>query len=422
MKRSAIIAQDEWKRYGTMIPACLAGVALVGVPGYTLGVMIGPLEQEFGWSRSEISVAALMPAIAAVFLAPVVGMAVDRFGPRRIALFGVPFFSCALALLSTASGSIVGWWALYALLGFSTLFVFPTVWTAAINARFNRNRGAALAIALTGTGVAAAILPLLTTQLLESLGWRGAYVSLALLCFAITFPLVYLAFERHEVMPRLEFRTTLARTRLPPEFTSPRFMKLALGALLFSTGSCMLTVNAVPILIGEGFTLSLAAKIAGFVGIGTITGRLIGGFLLDQFDGRFVVAFSAMGPILGALLLLSTDSSYAAAALACFVLGVGGGAEYDACAYLTARHFGMRNFGSLFGLIGGLSVLGAGLAPAIANATYDLTQSYDAVLWAMIPGFVLTSALFLSIGPYPDPLSYEVPESPDHARANNSIG
>lgn len=98
-------------------------------------------------------------------------------------------------------------------------------------------------------------------------------------------------------------------------------MKLALGALLFAIGSCMLTVNAVPILLAEGFSPLLAAKVAGFVGIGTITGHLI----------------------------------------ACFLLGVGGGAEYDACAYLTARHFGMRNFGSLFGLIGGFRFWEQGL-------------------------------------------------------------
>jgi MFS family permease len=141
--------------------------------------MIRPLEREFGWSRAQISIGPLMPSLAAVVMAPLVGLAVDRFRPRRIALFGVPFFSLALALLSTAN-DLVSWWGLYALLGVAAMFIFPMVWTAAISARFERNRGLALAIALSGTGISAAVMPVIATWLVNALGWRGAYVGIGL--------------------------------------------------------------------------------------------------------------------------------------------------------------------------------------------------------------------------------------------------
>jgi MFS family permease len=402
MKQKAKIwATDEWRRHGAVMPACLVGIMLIAVQGYTLGVMIRPLEQEFGWSRAEISTGAMIPSLAAILMAPLVGIAVDRFGPRRIALFGVPFFCLAFGLLSTATANVVSWWVLYSTLGVSSMFIFPTIWTAAINARFDRNRGLALAIALTGTGITGAIFPVLTARLLQSFGWRTTYVIIASMCFLVAFPLVFFLFDRgriHEVVRAPAGSTPVS---LRAEFTSRRYLCLAGAALIFAGAACVLTVNAVPILLGEGFEPLTAAGIAGLVGIGTITGRLCGGLLLDRFDGRFVAAGSGLAPMIGAALLLGTQHSEWAAMAACLALGIAGGTEYDACAYLTAKHFGMRHFGSLFGLIGGLCVFGSGVAPVVANHVYDLTKSYDIVLWAMMPAFAVAGCLFMLMGPYP---------------------
>lgn len=393
-------AADEWRRYGSIVPACLAGVTLVAVHGYTLGVMIGPLEREFGWTRAQISMGQMIPSMASLVLAPLVGAAVDKFGPRRIALFGVPFFCIALALLSTATGSIANWLSLYSLLGFASMFILPTVWSAAITTRFDRNRGLALAIALAGTGVAAAFIPMTAARLLEWEGWRAGYIGIALLCFFIVYPLVLFFFDRDGAHARV--RASRAHgVSLRSEFLSFRYIMLLSAALIFASAVCVLTVNAVPILIGEGFTPLRAAEIAGLVGVGTIIGRLAGGFLLDRFDGRFVAAACGIAPIAGSLLLVGTQESQGAAMFAVLAIGIAGGTEYDACAYLTSRHFGMRNFGSLFGLIGGVCLFGSGLAPVASNYVYDLTKSYDLVLWAMIPALAVAAVFFLLIGPYP---------------------
>jgi MFS family permease len=179
-----------------------------------------------------------------------VGLAVDRYGPHRIALFGVPFFSVALALLSSA-GDIVSCWGLYALLGVATMFIFPMVWTSAISARFDRNRGLALAIALSGTGISAAVMPVLATWLLNEQGWRGAYVSIGILCFVVTFPLVFFLFARGAEQlpssaPNDSSAAPGARAAARAQMLSRRFMLLALAATVFSLALCSLTTNAVP--------------------------------------------------------------------------------------------------------------------------------------------------------------------------------
>lgn len=410
MAAGTVFAREEWRDHGHIIPACIAGMMLVAIHNYTLGVMIHPLEQEFGWSRAQISIGPLMPSLAAVVMAPVVGLAVDRYGPRRIALFGVPFFSGALALLSTAS-DIVSWWGLYALLGVATMFIFPMVWTSAISARFNRNRGLALAIALAGTGISAALMPVVATWLLDEQGWRGAYVSIGILCFAVAFPLVFFLFDRHDQrrpLPNASFAVVADRTAARAQMVSKRFMLLALAAAVFSLALCALTTNAVPVLLAEGFDAMTAATIAGVIGIGTITGRIAGGFLLDRFDGRYVAALSVVAPTITAAILLGTQGSQEGATVACLLLGLAAGAEYDACAYLTARYFGTQNFGALFGLIAGIVLFTNGVAPALSNHVYDLVKTYDPVLWALMPMFALAAVLFLALGKYPE----QAPQEP----------
>jgi hypothetical protein len=109
-----------------------------------------------------------------------------------------------------------------------------------------------------------------------------------------------------------------------------------------------------------------------------------------------------LAPVVTVILLLAFPGQSWAAGLACFVLGLSIGTEVDACAYLAARHFGMRSFGALFGTINGLLLFGTGFAPLASNHVYDVVKSYDPVLWSLIPLCLLTAALFLALGRYPD--------------------
>ncbi|MXO89907.1 MFS transporter [Pontixanthobacter aquaemixtae] len=400
-----VFDKEEWRRYGLILIPCVLGMMLVALYVYTLGVVIAPLEEEFGWTRSEISAASLVTSTALLFLAPFGGRAVDRYGPRKIALIGVPAFSGAIAMLSLANSNILSWYALYLLLSFATVLVYPTVWTAAIAMRFVKNRGMALAITLSGTGLTSAIVPRVAAGLLEEFGWRGVYVGLGILCFVVVYPFVFALFDKTSPEDKKEASKAATETvsgAPPKELFRCKFNKLALAAFTYSAAVTMLAVNTVPVLMADGFELIRAAEIAGLIGVGTICGRLLGGLLLDRMDARYVAILCGLGAIIAVSILLAFDQSALAASAACFSLGVAGGAEYDACAYLATRHFDKRNFGTLFGLISGLTGFGAGVSPIVANAVYDITGSYDPVLWGLVPALAVASMLFLSIGRYPD--------------------
>jgi MFS family permease len=411
---------SELRQHWRVLPPCMIGITLCSVHGYSLGVMIPVLEREFGWARAEISMGMMIISMIALVGAPLVGVAIDRFGPRRIALGGIPLFCFALAMLSAAN-DVGTWWLLWILLGVGNMLILPTVWTKAINFYFDRNRGIALAIALCGTGIAATFVPSLTHSLVESYGWRGAYIGLGAIGMAVTFPLAWLLFRtpggaeaRSPGAPQLLPDVTGVSARAG--FAQPRFLKLAGATLLFSVTICALTTNLVPVLIARDLAPAAAAGIAGLLGLGSITGRIVGGFLLDRFDAAKVAAISVVMPVVTVLLLLAFPQ-VGVAAVACLVLGLAVGTEVDCCAYLAARHFGLKSFGTLFGAMNGLMLFGAGIAPVLANYIYDVTKSYDIVLWAQIPACLGTAILFLLLGPYPDLDLKDAPRATDPALA-----
>ena len=393
----------ELRSHWRVLPPCMIGIMLCSTHGYSLGVMIPSLEREFGWARAEISLGMMIISLIALFAAPTVGMAIDRFGPRRIALSGILVFSFGLAMLSQAS-DLASWLLLWVLLAVGNMMILPTVWTKAINYYFDRNRGIALAIALCGTGIAATCVPALTHVLIESHGWRGAYIGLGAVGAALTLPVAWLLFRMPDGGPAATAANTPPVTGLSARegLLQPRFLKLAGATLLFSVTICALTTNLVPVLLSRDLTPATAAGIAGLLGIGSITGRLVGGLLLDRFDAARVAAASVAMPVVTVALLLAFPGP-AVAAAACLILGLAVGTEVDCCAYLAARHFGLKSFGTLFGAMNGLMLFGNGIAPVLANHVYDVTHSYDIVLWAQVPACLGTMLLFLLLGPYPDP-------------------
>ncbi|HEX7856343.1 MAG TPA: MFS transporter [Sphingobium sp.] len=401
-------AKSEWSRGWTVIAAAMAGMAMSSVHAYSMGVMIGPIEAEFGWPRSQITLGMMISSLMSVALSPFFGMMIDRFGPRRIALLGVLFYCASLALLSTATASLVTWCLLWTVLATSILSVKPTLWVAAVTSLFRERRGMALALVLSATGISQAVTPAITYSLVEHFGWRMAYLALSGGSFLITYPLIILFFRSaRDLGDAAPSWTTSSTPDQGPGLSvrdglrSAAFLKLGIAALAMSLAGAVLTVNLVPVLTSAGFTTGQAAGVAAVSGGSAIVGRLGCGYLLDRYDARFVGGISVLLPIGTSLILLYLPGHLGAAILAALLGGLAAGAEMDAISYLSGRFFGLRNFGALFGSLAGILALGVGMGPSLANLIYDMSKSYAIVLWSIVPFSLLTSAMFLTLGSYP---------------------
>jgi MFS family permease len=187
----------EFKHGWKAILGAIVGVGsgLTGIVFYTHGVFVIPITEEMGWSRGATQFAFSFVMMSAAITAPFIGMITDKYGARRLALFGLFTLGFAFAGLSLTTDNILTYYGLWIFMAVIAAGTFPVTWTRAINTWFDGRRGLALGLTMMGTGIAAAIGPVYAATLIENFGWRDAYRALGLTLLVFSFPMAYLFFR-----------------------------------------------------------------------------------------------------------------------------------------------------------------------------------------------------------------------------------
>jgi MFS family permease len=394
----------EWRGYWFLPIVAALGYATSVLHVYSIGPFIAPLHQEFGWSRAQVAAGITVSAIvSAIFCIPV-GMLVDRIGPRKVGLIGVLAMTAAFALLGTATGSTANWLMLWAVVAVGTFWVQATVWTSAVASRFETSRGLAFALTLSGASVAATIFPMLGTWLIGAYGWRPAFGVMGGIWAALVFPLLFLLFRgaRDRGGSRSAPSPAAARAETGLSFAeglrSPALYKLLLACGLFSFTLIGALVHFVPILTDAGAAPLKAAGIASLIGIFSIVGRLSTGVLLDRFAGHKVGAIAFLIPIIACTLLLLDGANPVSQSFAAAAIGLTVGSEVDVIAYLAAKHFGLKNFGALYGVLQMALAFGTAFGPLAAGAVFDHSGSYAPFLMLTIALLATSAVSLFSLG------------------------
>jgi predicted MFS family arabinose efflux permease len=400
-------ARDEFARNWKVVLAGALGMALASAGVYVMGIFIHPLELEFGWSRAEIVAGMTIISLFGMICAPFVGLIVDRFGPRRIGVFGVLIGCASLASLSLTGPSIWSWWALWMPIALAGTCMTPTIWTSGVSSLFDTGRGMALALVLGGTALCSTLTPILGNYFIETLGWRHAFWALAGFWGILVIPVVLLFFtsasDRNRIVSVSQKLDLAALTGIGVReaLHSGKYIRLALAAFLSTLVVVSLVTGLVPILTSLAIKRQTAANLAGLIGIASITGRLSGGYLLDRMNGNLIGAASMILAVVPCAMLLAFPGAIPVAAGAVLVLGFSLGVQLNAVTYLVSRHFGMLHYGVLFGIVVGLLSIATGTGPLLISFVYDRTNTYAGVLWGFIPVCLLTAILFASLGRYP---------------------
>jgi MFS family permease len=138
--------------------------------------------------------------------------------------------------------------------------------------------------------------------------------------------------------------------------------------------------------------------------------------LLDRYRASVVGALAFLLPIVACVLLLLAGESRAAQSIAAAVLGLTLGSEVDVIVYLTTRHFGLKNFGKLYGgLLTALS-LGTAFGPLVAAALYDSSGSYEQFLWLTIVSMAASAGALLTL-PHPPLVHRPASDAPSPVHA-----
>lgn len=402
-------ARDEWRAHWPLVAATTAGMSLAALPTFMMGVMIAPIEQEFGWTRTQITSGPALVSMMGLLLATLAGYAIDRLGAWRVGLAVVLISSSGIALISAMQNSMWQWWLTWGLIGVAATAT-STVWVAPVSATFSKARGLALALTISGTGISSALAPPLAEYFIQNHGWRTGFLALALIWCAVVLPLVLFFVPRMKrgepdgpaLIEAGEARLPLTGLTVAQGFRTPAFYLLFCASLFSSFAGVALIFNLVPVLVDNGITRADAVLVAGSMGLASIVGRLIGGWMIDRFDVRTIAIWAALLSLGFPIGLLVMPGTVWAAYTAVIVYGFTGGAKMNAVIYLTTTYLGARSFGTFYGTISITTSLASGVAPIVASYIFDVTHSYDMVIWAVVPSFLVAAAMFIALGPRPD--------------------
>lgn len=390
----------EWQK-GWQVPVIgMLGVAGCVVKPFTSGVMIGPLTEEFGWSRAEFSSGFTLQMIVLLLVSPLVGKVIDTYGSRRVALVALWPALATIAFLGTASGTVAQWRLLCVVQALAGAFVAAPVWVTAVTRTFSVARGMALAVTLAGVALGSMMWPLLSAALVTELGWRLTFATLAFSWGVFFIPLVFFCFPEpdgaaaavQKAAAKYSWREVVAA------LFAPQVLIVVLAGSLFTIINMGTNLHLVPIMQDRGFGLATAAGVAGVAGFASLAGRLLTGLMLDRVSTRMLGVVSFLLPIIPALLLLQDGVSLPIAVFAVVMFGLAAGAEIDVVTYMVSRRVSVEMFGSIYSVVSSTFAFCAGLGPLLASTLYDERGNYEGYLMAIIP-IVLVGALLIAIAP-----------------------
>ena len=377
--------------YGWLIVAAGTFIAMIGVGAYSgFGVFILPMSEEFGWNRATVSLAASIGALVGGFSQPFMGRIFDRIGGRRLMIAGLIFSGAANLLLSLTNHII------HLVLVFGVMLAIGdsagTMNTAvALVAKwFHRRRATVIAIISAGTSMGGLILVPFVAFAIPLVGWRTTWMILGLFILCLALPIAFLVIRNDpSELGRLPDgdegaagQTTVAVSRGPLEvdywmraFASVPFWQLLGGYFVCGVSTAMISVHYVPYAIEKGFSPSVAATAFGLMSALNIAGVLLAGILGDRIGRKNLLALVYLMRGMGYLVLLTAPGLWGLFGFA-VIAGFSWIATVPLTTSLTAEVYGLKNIGTLSGIVYTAHQIGGALSIQFSGIMRDLTGAY----------------------------------------------
>lgn len=397
----------ETTRGWLVVLSAMIGVAvgLSPIPFYTIGMFAPELTREFGWSFASMMGSIAVQSAVVMIASPVAGFIIDRYGARPVAIISLILFALCFMSLSLNNGSLTlfyGQWIVMSVLGAGTL---SATWTRVVNGWFDKNRGLALGLASTGTGLTGFLIKPFAAWIITDYGWRAAFVAVGMLPILIGVPVVLWLFHENRQMAApgsavpekiREYGFTLAEA-----LRSPRFWIMAAAFFLIAFSLTAPTPNMENILKTFDFGLVEIGQITASFGLAVIAGRIVGGWLLDRIWAPACAFGVLLIPAVGSWLLSGNALDGPTAIAAILFIGFGAGFEFDLLAFLISRYFGQRNYGVIYGCFYTVIAFGGGLGPVVYGYAFDTLGTYSQALRLGVASVIVGGALLLLMGAYP---------------------
>jgi len=376
MKTIEDFFQDKGINYGwvmVLVVFVLSGLAFGSMA--SISVFLKPVSLEFGWSRGQTSFAYTVASLSSAVFGVLWGQVADKYGTKWFGFVGAICMSLVLFALSSLD-SIAQFYTFYFLFGamgsallFSPLYANVGFW-------FKENPGLALGLAASGGAIGQAFIPHLSGILIESSGWRLAYVNLAIIYIFISFPIAFLIKES-------PWRINARNQEEEEERIFPLSEKEVVAWISVAVIFCCICMSIpimhlVPLLTDKGFSLEFATSVLMILMICGAFGRILGGMLGDYIGALPGYILMSLGQTVFVVWfphLISPTLIYIMAALFGFTYSGVMSSILVCTRVMVSAKFGARamSLTSFFGWIG------MGLGGFLGGYFFDIYGDYN---WA----------------------------------------
>ncbi|HTV00158.1 MAG TPA: MFS transporter [Luteitalea sp.] len=360
--------------------------AVVGIALYGLPFFYDFFVKDLGWTRQQVTSGnAYSKLIIGPLFGYVAGWLIDRYGPRRLLLVGILMAGGALIGLGQVS-TLAGFYLFYVFNALGYVFGGPLPAQVLLSRWFTTGRGKAMGFAYLGIGIGGTVVPGLAYWLTTTFGWQRALQVLGLLMIVIAWPLAWFV---KDAPPAMASGGAAAKTAAPPlgeVLRSPAFYLLLVGSMC-SIGAVGGTMQNLKLYLSldQHYGQGEVARILTLVLAGSIIGRLLMGWLADQWARKHVMLLIYV-IVAAAIPLLLLADSWTMLHVFAILFGIGLGGDYMIIPLMAADLFGVQRLGRVMGFVLTADGVAEAFSPMLVAGLRDRMGSYR-------PGFLLLMTL-----------------------------
>ena len=391
------------RRYGLVALAFLHIAVGRGLHG-TMGVFFVAMLGAFGWSRATTAGAISLAIIFEGACLPWAGGLIDRIGGRKTLCFGGLVLLIGLGCASTISSiwQFYFWIGIVSAAGIALIGMVPHV--AIITRAFPQRKGTALGIAWAGGGVGIFLLVPVTQLMIDQWGWSPAYIGLAAITALLVIPpALYFLRPQTETSPADAVAMQAPKSATKSEdwtvrqaLSTPAFWLLFTARTLASLGNQIVVTHQIAHTVDSGYSSVFAASIFGLLGVVSIGGRLLFGYLADMMNRQMVFTWVQIISAFGIFALLGMQDASMPWLLYTYAVcyGLGQGSRALVLSAISADIFYGKHFGAIFGYFTFSIGLGGAIGAWFGGFLFDLTHSYAIPFWVSL-GCLIISVFFV---------------------------
>ncbi len=354
---------------------------------YSFGVLLKPLQADFGWTKEAISGAYSLAHLLAGFLGIVAGRLSDRFGPKVIIAVCGPLLGLGYLLMS----GINAIWQLYLFYGViigAAMGGCVVPLTATVARWFVKKRGVMMGTVLTGFGAGIMIIPATVSRLVYSYGWNTSCTIMGITVLVLV--VVAAMFLKRDpgqigLLPygydeadKADQSSQTSEFSLQEAIHFRQFWLLCVITLCFGFCTQVILVHIVPYAIEMRISAERAATILSTLGGVSIASRVILGSAADRIGTRlsFSIAFTLAAV---ALFWLMPSNALWMLYLFAVIYGSAYGGESALRPLMVADLFGLRSHGITHGVVLLNLAIGGAIGPVLAGRISDTYGSYSLI-------------------------------------------